>query len=88
VQGEGREEDTLAGAHLEAVHYAASRQGELVLTRHVLQGKVVPATLETLGEGDLLVMGAFGESRLSEFFRGSTTEALLRGAEVPVLLHG
>lgn len=70
------------------MHYAASRRGELTLSKHVLEGEVVPAIVETLQEGDLLAIGAFGEGRLSAFFRGSTTEALLRGAEVPVLLHG
>ena len=33
----------------------------------------------------LLVMGAFGHSRLRQFLLGSTTTTLLRRSEVPVL---
>ncbi len=35
---------------------------------------------------DLVVMGAYGHSRIREFFVGSTTNALLRGATVPHLI--
>jgi len=35
---------------------------------------------------DLLVMGAYGHSRIRQFFVGSTTSALLRACQVPVLL--
>jgi nucleotide-binding universal stress UspA family protein len=35
---------------------------------------------------DLLVMGAYGHSRIRQFFVGSTTTALLRACQVPVLL--
>lgn len=37
--------------------------------------------------GDLIVIGAFGAGRLAEFFGSSTTEAVIVGADVPVLLH-
>ena len=37
--------------------------------------------------GDLLVIGAFGEGRVREWFLGSTTEAILRTAEVPIILQ-
>lgn len=35
---------------------------------------------------DLVVMGAYGHSRIREFFVGSTTNALLRGATAPHLI--
>lgn len=35
---------------------------------------------------DLLVMGAYGHSRIRQFFVGSTTTALLRACQIPVLL--
>lgn len=38
------------------------------------------------GQGDLLVMGAYGQSRLRELFVGSTTTAMVRTGKVPVLL--
>jgi nucleotide-binding universal stress UspA family protein len=38
------------------------------------------------GAGDLLVMGAYGHSRIRELFLGSTTTAMIRTGKVPVLL--
>lgn len=38
------------------------------------------------GQGDLLVMGAYGHSRIRELFLGSTTTAMVRTGKVPVLL--
>lgn len=35
---------------------------------------------------DLIVMGAYGRSRIREAFLGSTTEAVMRKAQIPVLL--
>jgi nucleotide-binding universal stress UspA family protein len=36
---------------------------------------------------DLIIMGAFGHSRVRELFVGSTTDGILRAAEIPVLLY-
>ena len=36
---------------------------------------------------DLIIMGAFGHSRVRELFVGSTTDGILRSADVPVLLY-
>src|SRR5437868_13172803 len=46
------------------------------------------AVVETArGNGaDLLVMGAYGHSRLREFVLGGFTQRILRGAAMPVLL--
>ena len=38
------------------------------------------------GQGDLLVMGAYGHSRIRELIVGSTTTAMIRTGKVPVLL--
>ena len=35
---------------------------------------------------DLMIMGAFGHSRIREAILGSTTEQVVRKADVPVLL--
>ncbi|MBU2284983.1 MAG: universal stress protein, partial [Gammaproteobacteria bacterium] len=38
------------------------------------------------GGADLLVMGAYGHSRIRQLIVGSTTTALLRTSPVPVLV--
>ncbi|TVQ59285.1 MAG: universal stress protein [Rhodobacteraceae bacterium] len=38
------------------------------------------------GDSDILVMGAYGHSRMRALFLGSTTTEMLRAAETPVLL--
>lgn len=47
--------------------------------------QVLPALAKT-GSPALLVMGAYGHSRLSELLRGSTTTTLLRLSDVPALI--
>jgi len=64
----------------------AQAQG-LTLETQVGRGDPSRVILDAARGGDLLAIGAFGEGRLLEFFRGSTTEAILRGSEHPVLLH-
>lgn len=60
------------------------------LAVHIEAGSGAPATaiLETVRTGghDLIVMGAFGHSRIMEMVLGSTTETVLRQSSVPVLL--
>ncbi|AHF91472.1 universal stress protein UspA-like protein [Opitutaceae bacterium TAV1] len=48
-------------------------------------GEVITATVtgESIG---LLVMGAYGHSRLRQFFVGSTTSDMIRSVQIPVLL--
>lgn len=36
---------------------------------------------------DLVIMGAYGHSRVRELFLGSTTDGLLRAARIPILLY-
>jgi nucleotide-binding universal stress UspA family protein len=38
-------------------------------------------------QSDLIIMGAFGHSRVRELFLGSTTDGILRKAKIPVLLY-
>lgn len=63
----------------------AGRPGASIKT---LQGEVETALKGELrqGQGDLLVMGAYGHSRIRELFLGSTTTAMVRTGKVPVLL--
>lgn len=53
-----------------------------------LEGDVEAALKGELrqGQGDLLVMGAYGHSRIRELFVGSTTTAMIRTGKAPVLL--
>lgn len=48
---------------------------EAVITEHVASHNV-----------DLLVMGAYGHSRIRQLIVGSTTTAMIRGCQIPVLL--
>ena len=54
----------------------------------VLDGEIEPALHQYQQEHgvDLVVMGAYGHSRLREFFAGSTTNNMIRNASVPHLL--
>ncbi|EKF72993.1 universal stress protein [Alcanivorax hongdengensis A-11-3] len=54
----------------------------------VLSGEVEPALHRYQQENavDLVVMGAYGHSRIREFFVGSTTNKMIREARVPHLL--
>lgn len=76
-----------SGAEL-AKHLA--RQGvEIVLDEVDAAGRKIGAVLEAQVEAcnaDLLVMGAYGHSRLREFVLGGATRSMLERAPVPVLL--
>lgn len=75
-----------AEAQLAEVRERARRDG-LRLSTQALSGKPVEAILGATEPGDVIAIGAFGAGRLAEFFGGSTTSHIVRGAEVPVLLH-
>lgn len=53
--------------------------------RHINAGPDVLAKAEELG-ADLLVMGAWGHSRLREFVLGGATDTALRESNIPVLM--
>lgn len=76
-----------AGPSLEAAA-ATLRSGGLPVTTEVLHGEpegAIAACVEAAGI-DLLVMGAYGHSRMRNLLVGSTTTALLRACRVPVLV--
>lgn len=58
------------------------------VTTQVLQGSVEEALCAYRTEHaiDLIVMGAYGHSRIREFFVGSTTARLIRLSKIPLLL--
>ncbi len=53
--------------------------------RHSDAGAEIMAECEEFG-ADLLVMGAYGHSRLREYVFGGTTETILSGSTIPVLI--
>lgn len=66
----------LHGANLSATPRSAAGEPEEILRKLVTD------------EGfDLLVMGAYGHSRIRSLIIGSTTTAMIRTAEIPVLLY-
>lgn len=67
---------------------AMLRNGRLQVATEVLHGEpkgAIAAYVEAAGI-DLLVMGAYGHSRMRNLLVGSTTTALLRACRVPVLV--
>lgn len=67
---------------------ARLRASGLPVSRHLRSGEpddVIPRAVEDL-QADLLVMGAFGHSRIRNLMVGSTTTALLARSTVPLLI--
>ena len=64
-----------------------ARYGVPVLLEHHQgdAGEVLLARAREL-DAEILVMGAYGHSKISEFIFGGATRAVLQGAELPVLL--
>jgi len=67
---------------------AAEEAGKPAFHIEVLGGPVEDGLRLSLrrGEGDLLVMGAYGHSRIRELVVGSTTTTMIRTSKLPVLL--
>lgn len=77
-------------AHVAALEQAISQLQEAGFQprRHVVDGSadtVITEQVEALGV-DLLVMGAYGHSRIRNLIVGSTTTQILRTCHIPVLL--
>ena len=74
-------------ASLERATAAMSDVGYNV-TSEVLQGEPENAIAEKVDDGDydLLLMGAYGHSRIRNLIIGSTTTEMLRSCKIPVLL--
>ena len=60
---------------------------EIEVTTLPLEGHPTDVLLQNTQVGDLLVIGAFGEGLVREWLLGSTTEAILRNAEIPIILQ-
>jgi nucleotide-binding universal stress UspA family protein len=68
-------QDTLSGAGFAVTTVLAGGDAEKAISTHVATAGV-----------DLLVMGAYGHSRIRNLIVGSTTTAMLRSCQIPVLL--
>ncbi len=84
--GVGKPGGDLARALDEAA--TALRGAGFEVTADLLQGEVEATIAREVTDRriDLLVMGAYGHSRIRQFILGSTTTTLLRTCHVPVLL--
>lgn len=67
---------------------ATLRQAGTELTVAVIEGEVEPALhdYQRKHDIDLMVMGAYGHTRIRQLLVGSTTTDMIRRAEVPVLI--
>ena len=72
-----------------------SSQAETLLGAHQVKGRIDVIKgkedrellrLAQGGEGELMIMGAYGHNRLRELFLGSTTSSLIRKSAIPILL--
>ena len=78
-----------AAASLDAVSSLLKRHRVPVTVKQIEPGHGVGATLLGVAQSeraDLLVMGAYGHSRLREIVLGGATREVLRDAHLPVLL--
>jgi nucleotide-binding universal stress UspA family protein len=75
-------------ARMEAAQ-ARLAAGGLQVTTEVVSGEPEVALERKIGEEgfDLLVMGAYGHSRIRNLIIGSTTTAMIRACKIPVLLY-
>lgn len=69
-------ENTLRAAGYSVVSKSIPGEPEEVITRSVEQDRI-----------DLLVMGAYGHSRIRNLIIGSTTTEMIRGCKIPVLVY-
>lgn len=69
---------------VERVRERAERAG-VEATTEVEIGAPASTIVETAGPGDVLVLGTHGRTGLSRYLIGSTTEKVVRTADVPVV---
>lgn len=83
----GSDDETHRG-QLDEARGELEEQGHAKVIPHLIDGEVEETLMEQVRENDigLLIMGAYGHSRIRRFLVGSTTTRLLRQSEVPVLL--
>ncbi len=75
-------------AHLDEARLELEQQGHGEVIPRIIEGDVEDTLMAYVRAQDIgvLIMGAYGHSRIRQFLVGSTTTRLLRQSEVPVLL--
>jgi nucleotide-binding universal stress UspA family protein len=78
-----------AEIYLKEVARRVSNRGPVIDTRVVIHPHAAPAILEASRElgADLITMATRGRGGVSRLVLGSTADKVLRGADVPLLLH-
>jgi nucleotide-binding universal stress UspA family protein len=79
----------VAGVGVDAVRHLQARGVAATLEERHAEGQSIGRLLDDITlemQADLLVMGAYGRSRLREIILGGATEHILAGARVPVML--
>ena len=87
VTGCQREQEDAAARILQDAHALAQTRGltaRAQLIHDTAENAILHVATET--HADLIVMGAYGHTRIREWILGSTTSHLLRKAAIPVLL--
>ena len=85
----GRDERvTVSESQLQEIERHAASEGVTVATRQVRGHEAALEILRAAGDvgAKLIVMGAYGHTRIRELILGSTTSMVLQRATVPVLL--
>lgn len=78
-------EDEQRGARILDEVTAFDVAGELSVERHLEHGKPGKVIVRHAAEADLVVMGRYGRSGITEQLLGSVSDRVLRNVEVPVL---
>jgi nucleotide-binding universal stress UspA family protein len=77
IEAEGRQ-------RIEAVEDRATEAG-VEVSSDVVEGRPATDIVETTADGDVVVMGIHGRTGLDRYLIGSTTEKVVRTADVPVV---
>ena len=83
--GEFEVERDAAGQYLKETARMLEQGGQ-VITHELRYGQALAGIVETLRDGDLLVIASHGRSGMSRWFLGSVAESVIRQSTVPVLL--
>ncbi|WP_319781390.1 universal stress protein [Oceanisphaera sp. IT1-181] len=77
-------------AHQEQLKWASAllQQAEITTVSHILPGSVEETLAQYQAEQgiELMIMGAYGHSRIRQLLLGSTTLAMIKKAKVPLLI--
>ncbi|HET9334577.1 MAG TPA: universal stress protein [Gemmatimonadota bacterium] len=85
VRGEEQEASAVLETACDYARGHAVEAAPLALAGDAVPDRILAAAADV--GADLLIMGAYGKSRLKEFLLGSTTETLLGAFEHPILLY-